>query len=81
MAINAILPHRRSKLNSRLLNVEQAAQLLGLGRSKTYQLILRGELKSLKIGRSRRVPVDAIEDFIAELMRKAEAQDDPSQNR
>ena len=51
-----------------LLNVEQAAQALGLGRSKCYELVLKGQLKSLKIGRSRKIPVEAIKEFIRERL-------------
>ena len=38
-----------------LLTVEQAADLLQISRSHLYKLILRGEIPSLKIGRSRRL--------------------------
>ena len=37
----------------------------GLGRSLVYRLIATGELASIKIGRSRRMPVGGIEEFIA----------------
>jgi excisionase family DNA binding protein len=51
-----------------LLNVEEAAHALGLGRSKCYELVLKGQLKSLKIGRSRKIPVEAIKEFIRERL-------------
>jgi excisionase family DNA binding protein len=51
-------------LHAQLLDVKETAAALGLGRSKIYQLIMTGELKSIVIGRSRRVPVSAIEEFI-----------------
>ncbi len=46
-----------------LLKVEDAADALSLGRSKTYELIQRGELRAVKIGRSTRIPVDAVREF------------------
>ncbi len=49
----------------RLLTVLQTAERLNLGRSLTYRLVLAGDIASIKIGKSRRVPVDAIEEFIA----------------
>lgn len=48
----------------RLLTVVQAAALLGLGRSLVYELVLRGEIPSIKIGRARRIPVAALDRFI-----------------
>ena len=47
-----------------LLGIDQAALTMGIGRSKCYQLIRRGELASLVIGRRRLVPRQAIDDFI-----------------
>lgn len=54
-----------------LLSVEEAAQVLGLGRSKTYALLLEGQLRSIKIGRSRRVPIESINEFIRERIDEA----------
>ena len=44
-----------------LLSVEEAADRLSLGRTKTYELIASGQLRSVNIGRARRVPIDALE--------------------
>lgn len=51
--------------NKKLLNVNEAAMALGLGRSLTYTLVANGELRSIKIGRARRIPISAIDEFIA----------------
>jgi excisionase family DNA binding protein len=50
-----------------LLTVKQAAGMLNLGRSTVYQLIADGRLDVVHIGRSTRVPIDAITKFISEL--------------
>jgi excisionase family DNA binding protein len=50
-----------------LLTVKQAAAVLNLGRSTVYQLIADGRLDVVHIGRSARVPVDAITKFISNL--------------
>jgi excisionase family DNA binding protein len=50
-----------------LLSVEEAGRALGLGRSKTYELIAAGDLEVVHIGRSARVPVAAIEAFVERL--------------
>ena len=51
----------------RLLTVDEAAQRLGIGRSHAYIYVLKGELESVKLGRSRRVPAEAVEEFVKRL--------------
>ncbi len=48
----------------RLLRPEEAATLLAVSRSKVYELMRSGRLSAIKIDGSRRVPVEAVEDFI-----------------
>jgi excisionase family DNA binding protein len=48
-----------------LLTVEEAARALGLGRSLVYELVLREEIASIKVGRARRIPKLALEEFVA----------------
>lgn len=50
----------------RLLDVDEAAAALGLGRSALYGLIGSGDLRSIRVGRRRLVPAAAIAAFIAE---------------
>ncbi len=50
---------------TKLLTVAEAASELRLSKSQTYELLKRGELRSLSIGKSRRVTPDALDDFIA----------------
>ncbi len=45
-----------------LVTVREAAQWLGLGRAKLYQMMERGELAYVKIGRARRIPRGALVD-------------------
>ncbi len=49
-----------------LVSVEEAAQMLSIGRSLVYKLVLSQQVKSVKIGRTRRIPVFALETFIAQ---------------
>ena len=49
-----------------LLTVTQAARRLSLGRATTYQLVQRGELPVVRIGRAVRVPVRALEAWVAQ---------------
>ena len=50
-----------------LIAVEEAARLLGIGRSTTYELVRMGVLRSVKIGRRRLIPRTAINDAIVTL--------------
>jgi excisionase family DNA binding protein len=50
-----------------LYRVPEAARMLGLGESKTWELIARGELESVKIDGARRVPREAIESYVRRL--------------
>ena len=50
-----------------LLTVDEAAHRLGIGRSHAYIFVMKGELESVKIGKSRRIPATAIDAFIARL--------------
>jgi excisionase family DNA binding protein len=47
-----------------LMTIGDAALALGLGRSTVYELIGRGELEVVHVGRSARVPVDALRGFV-----------------
>ncbi len=51
-----------------LVTVEEMAQMLSIGRPKAWQLVMRGEVVSVLIGRSRRIAVSAIEAYIERLM-------------
>ena len=47
-----------------LLTIRETADALGLGRSTVYELITAGELEVVRIGRSARIPVAAVEQFV-----------------
>jgi len=49
---------------ARLVSIEVAAQLLGIGRTTVYDLINRGELRSTKIGRRTLLAVEDIDAFV-----------------
>jgi excisionase family DNA binding protein len=44
---------------------EEVAQLLGLGRTTVFELLRSGELESVKAGRARLVPADAIDRYLS----------------
>ncbi|MDM2548382.1 helix-turn-helix domain-containing protein [Mycobacteroides abscessus] len=44
----------------RLYTVDQAARILGCGRGKVYKMIGAGEIRSVKIGKLRRIPASVL---------------------
>jgi excisionase family DNA binding protein len=55
-----------------LYKPENAGAILDMGRTSVYHLMATGELKSVRIGRSRRIPASALEDYINKLQSGAE---------
>lgn len=51
-----------------LYTIEEAATTLSLSRRTFYNLITRGTVYTVKIGRSRRVPLVALQRYIDQLM-------------
>jgi len=47
-----------------VMTVEQVQSALQIGRNSTYSIISSGELKSMKIGRSIRVPKPYLLDYV-----------------
>ncbi|MFJ4794138.1 helix-turn-helix domain-containing protein [Kitasatospora purpeofusca] len=50
-----------------LYRAAEVVEQLGLGLTTVKALIASGELRSIKIGRSRRVPDDALREFVRRL--------------
>lgn len=50
-----------------LLTPEEAAEALSIGRSKLYQLLAAAVLRSVTIGSSRRIPVEALHAFVDDI--------------
>lgn len=47
-----------------MFTVPEAAHQVGLSRSKLYELVLRGEIPSVTVGRSRRIPTAALAQWV-----------------
>lgn len=54
-----------------LFSVEEVADILHIGRSTVFNLIKQGKIQSIKLGRSRRVPIDAMQTYVDELVSEA----------
>jgi len=60
-------PDVTARASPLLLTIFEAAALLAVGRTTVYELIGAGELETVHIGRSVRVPADALEGYVAGL--------------
>jgi excisionase family DNA binding protein len=65
--------HQPQGLDPKWYTVSQVAQLLGYGETKIRMLIISGDLRSLKDGRSRRVLPEWVEDYVR--LRASQAKD------
>ena len=54
-----------------LVRPEDAARVLGVGRTKVYELIRSGALRSVRVGGLRRIPVTALNEFVTRLEEEA----------
>ena len=56
-----------------LLTIDEAAQALSIGRTLLYDLMMRKQIASIKVGRVRRVPMAAIDDYIYRQLTRTDA--------
>ena len=61
-----------------LYPVKEAAQQLGMSVSYTRDLIASGQLRSVKIGHARRIPAEALHEYVERL--DAEQNGTPAQS-
>lgn len=64
--------------DDRLLRVEEVADLLGIGRSRVYEMIASNTIIALRIGRSRRVRLGEVRQFIDRQARAVDFGTTPS---
>ena len=51
-----------------LVSVEEAAAMLSLGRTLVWELVRKKELRSVKVGRTRRILVSSVHEYVEKLM-------------
>ena len=56
-----------------LLTAEETADMLGIGRTKVYELMRLGLIESVKIHGCRRIPTEAVRDYVDQRRRSAVA--------
>ena len=58
-------------MNKLLYDVNEASIMTSLGRSKLYELMATGEVESVKVGKRRLIPAEALERFVQGLRASA----------
>ncbi|MFF4729871.1 helix-turn-helix domain-containing protein [Streptomyces mirabilis] len=73
-ALRTLMAERRTAGDTTLaaLTVAEAARRIGIGRTKLYEYVTSGEIRSVKIGSLRRIPAEAVEEFLARRFRASD---------
>ncbi len=56
-----------------LLRVDEVSRALGIGRSQAYALCASGRLPVVRIGRSVRVPAEALREWVREQTQRSDS--------
>lgn len=48
-----------------VIRVEELTSLLAIGRNTAYELVRSGQIRSIRVGRSYRIPRNAIAEYLA----------------
>jgi excisionase family DNA binding protein len=56
-----------------LCSVPDLAAMLSIGRTAAWELVRSREIRSVKIGRTRRVPLSAIHEYLERLLEEESA--------
>lgn len=51
-----------------LCSVHDVAAMLSIGRTAAWELVRSHAIRSVKIGRTRRVPIAAVEEYVEQLL-------------
>lgn len=62
---------RERYMDPQLLTINDGVRMTNIGRSTLYQELLTGRLESVKIGRRRLIPRQALIEFVEQLRQKA----------
>ena len=66
-----LMDSKEKHMENLLLTPERAGERLDIGRTRVYELMASGELRSVKIGRSRRIPASALQEFVGRFEHNA----------
>jgi excisionase family DNA binding protein len=54
-----------------LYRIDEAAELLSVSKSRVYELVRSGQLRTVKVGKSHRVPARSLDEYVSRLLRGA----------
>jgi excisionase family DNA binding protein len=66
---HSLRPNQEVLVNKLLLTVREAAEMLSISRAKLYELLGGGVIESVKLEGSRRIPREALDEYIERLRR------------
>jgi excisionase family DNA binding protein len=52
-----------------LVSIEDFMDMLGIGRSKAYQLLKKNEVRSIKVGKTYRIPKLCVQEYVIQKVR------------
>ncbi len=64
-------------MEKKLLTVAEAAFVTGCSRSLLYLKLMSGEIPSIKIGRARRIPIAALDEWVARQVEEQASDEQP----
>lgn len=56
--------NRMNHENTTVIRVDELAKILSIGRNTAYELVRSSKIRSVKIGRTYRIPLTAVEDYL-----------------
>lgn len=56
--------NRMNHESTTVIRVDELAKILSIGRNTAYELVRSGKIRSVKIGRTYRIPLTAVEDYL-----------------
>lgn len=62
--MSALVPHRPEYVERIAYSPSEAAEALGVTRQHVYNLMAAGRLRSVKLGRCRRIPASALDALL-----------------
>ena len=66
------LPWKGRKMEKLLLRPTEVAEVLGLGRSMVYALLAEGILPGIRVGKSIRIPAEALRRWVDNRVKDCE---------
>lgn len=67
-------PTQISLVPRRLYDVNEASRTLSISRAEMFRMLKSGSIESVKVGRRRLIPAEALDDYVDGLRAKAKSE-------